>query len=91
MDDCRTIFISCECGCSSIVVRCYANEPTVSFAMLTLAGQSSRLSFCEAIRIACRALFKREVYEDFLLLSYEDAKTLGKWLVNNSKEVNKKL
>ena len=85
----RETFVDCDCGCKKLVISVWkinAQIEDIILSMWTLASRSTRLSLWEAITFSCRAIFKRRVHEDCMLLSQEEAHRLGKWLIELSGE-----
>lgn len=87
----RETFVDCECSCSKLVISVFKQpDPFGEYCSLTMyriANSTAKLTLKQAFAVAYKAIFKRCIYEDYMLISKAETKRLANWLLKAVKEV----
>lgn len=78
----RKVFVDCECGHAHMVVGYWDDMRRFYFSSWIRSTESTRLTLREAITISFRALFKRQLHEDDIIIDEKQARELAGFLAN---------
>jgi len=78
-------FYQCKCGHETIEIQKGDEDKEIFFSMLFYGYQNNKYSFFQLLRHCWQILRKGHPYADNVILSVEDAKKMGKDLLEMTK------
>ncbi len=88
MKEKEVAFFLCECDTEVLVAQKYNEDgwdDTVYISIHSLGHR--RDGFWKRLKLALKYIKRGYIYEDQIILSNDNAKTFGEWLIKNTKNV----
>ena len=78
---------SCKCSSEGILLTKFVDDKDkeIYMAIYTLGQFNSKPTFIERIKYGWYHLKTGKKYEDQIILTYDKAQEIGKWLIENTK------
>ncbi len=86
MKERNNVFFLCECDSEVLVVNQYNEDDWDDSVYISIHSLGYRkIGFWKRLKFAFNYIKKGRIYEDQIILSNDDAKTFGEWLLENTK------